>query len=376
MGFHLQNGYRLSPMNLSQLQSFCMEVRNVIVNEHQKLYAAYLASECVSIMDEAVLYSEQKFRELLSLRCSFEEQKKISDPDFLNLSQGLISTVWNRTEERIKEIERTKQRDPEIDFSFNFTVIPDGDELYALIFTEQQQLISVWESFQEVSSFAYHDHSNPPDTLSKDEWENRRQVWERILNNNIPNLSGFHIECIPSFYAPIEISAILLSLPSFETRVHRESEKLLMERKFNEYKLQQSKESLDDYHTLIRQVNHIQRWMRTEEGKEELHKTQQEVQLLLKPTFTAENLLNPISSHLSLHRNVLACIKLCPNYQKVIEQINHTVHILLKMDVIQQWTITFQEKIETLHGKPLTNAEIKDISRHLWQKSLTKQSKK
>jgi hypothetical protein len=100
-----------------------------------------------------------------------------------------------RSLDTIKDTIDTKRtRVPGADFACDIAFLEDPQDhaLYALLFSERPEYRAAWESFEEVTPFAYWDNTDRPEEVTAEEWELRRQTWDRVLpyDDDIPSQRG------------------------------------------------------------------------------------------------------------------------------------------------------------------------------------------
>ena len=362
MGINIGNGYRLSTMTLSELQHFCESVRKIMSSLHREMYIKHLASNCTKIIDMAAIYPEDRFRVLLGSHFLHDDTR--IDPDYIHL-QGTVAALTRRSlEHRTLNIEQTNRRDPEVDFSFNFNVIPYENELFALIYTEQEEMRKRWESLSEVTEFRYFNHTDAPDGIDQDQWDARYTLWKKVLQGDVPNLRGFQVQCTPVQDVRINLEDLLPYVPQLQNRINRESKNLLLDRKFFDLKDQYGNEK--DHFILF---NEAERWMRSEDGKDELARVHTELSTKLKSDLSVIDFSSPISSHLHLKNDPIASSKLCAGYVSLIKQIQANTAITIKLNLIDEWIQRSQVDIESFMDRPLNELDVDAVTKHIWRKS-------
>ena len=76
------------------------------------------------------------------------------------------------------------RRVPLLDLTFSYTVMDDPADpgwLYATLYTEQPVFEQVWLETPGVEAFPYWNNSDRPDELTEAAWDERRDIWERVL---------------------------------------------------------------------------------------------------------------------------------------------------------------------------------------------------
>lgn len=97
-------------------------------------------------------------------------------------------------EEAAEIIEKKGRRVPPLDFQCEIQFLadsanPDGP-IYALLYTEREDYRQEFESIAGVEFWGYWNNTDQPDDVTDAEWDERRQVWDRILGWDAPVTRG------------------------------------------------------------------------------------------------------------------------------------------------------------------------------------------
>jgi hypothetical protein len=92
-----------------------------------------------------------------------------------------------------RDADRQGLRHPRSDFGCEVTMLHDEDDntsVYLLLYTEQAGIRDAFEHIDGVTSYGYWNNSDQPDDVSDDDWQARRDTWERILGDDTPGERG------------------------------------------------------------------------------------------------------------------------------------------------------------------------------------------
>lgn len=189
--------------------------------------------------------------------------------------------------DRVKKIEREGTRDPRRDFSFSVSVIPVGEQLLALLFTENEALQKTFASAPEVAPFPYWNHSDRPKKVTEAEWEERRRLWDEALaGSGIPSANGFTLELRDVIIFGTSIEGFVCPTPEVRAREHAVNAVLGRRIRPMVKKCQAAKERVASH-----EVMEALRWVeRDEEGQAVVAAEVAIVAAKLKPEITLEDL--------------------------------------------------------------------------------------
>jgi len=223
----IYNGYRIDKCSLSELQAFCMRLRDRMEQVYEMLYASKVMKEAVDIIDEGALLNAG-----LYVRRDIDKEvlRAIDNPK----SSPLWSAMW-MVHERSNKIKETMKRDTAYDFDCQITFIPKKDKILAMIFTEQRLLEEVFSGHlsiaapRQVHKYGYWDNSDKPDCVSEEEWDKRAQDWDDVY---ITAMSGFSVQCTPVYLPMLQWDALFRKAqkPTYKERVDRHVFNLMLKR--------------------------------------------------------------------------------------------------------------------------------------------------
>src|SRR3546814_10315192 len=117
----------------------------------------------------------------------------------------------------------SRRRVPQVDFDFEMTLHPFKGRVYGIAFSEQSDWLAAWMQKPGVEPFAYWDHTDPDEGLSRAEWRRRGRIWSAILDRNggTPAMSGFTAQCTPPHAPSPKPAEVVRQVASFEDRLNR-----------------------------------------------------------------------------------------------------------------------------------------------------------
>jgi hypothetical protein len=125
---------------------------------------------------------------------------------------------------------------------FDIAVFPHGQRIYGITFGWMAYQ-SLWESKLFVQAWGYWNNTDKPDEVSAEEWRYRRKVWDKILGDTSPAMTGFIAQCIDTYDTHVGPEAIVENAPDFDARVRTLAADLM----FVAYKRYSNKEGMDAF---------------------------------------------------------------------------------------------------------------------------------
>ena len=154
-----------------------------------------------------------------------------------------LSRAYASVRQRVEEIARTDQRDPEVDARFDVVLCDDGAHVIAMSFTEHDEWFRDLLSLPGAEDFCYWNGSDRPEQVSAEDWDMRRRTYERILSRD-PHSRPAGCGVTLSFQKPLgapPIERILERIPSLEVRALRMARQVILA----EWASEQEEGSLD-----------------------------------------------------------------------------------------------------------------------------------
>ena len=114
------------------------------------------------------------------------------DADFLTVALDKMSEVQ-------REVRKTGCLEPDVDMSLTLTFFPYKEVTLGMAFAANQKLLKLTSSLPGWTDYHYQNQTDPPDTVTEQEWVGRKKVWDEVLlsRSGIPNREGFTIQVLP-----------------------------------------------------------------------------------------------------------------------------------------------------------------------------------
>lgn len=135
-----------------------------------------------------------------------------------------VSVAWSEIRDGQREIWRSGYRDPEVDFQCELSVLRDPSDLdgprYGLLFTERSEYTAAFEALPGVEAWSYWNDADGPDEVPEEEWDARREVWDRVLPwDAVPASIGVSWKLLGMYdaFRPTR-EEVLAAVPSAEQR--------------------------------------------------------------------------------------------------------------------------------------------------------------
>lgn len=169
MSTNIHNGYRLVGVEApAALFALLADLR-------RRLDVVYEAAYLRAVVEIAVAHADR-----LLLGDAMDEEMKdlpLADSSPLFCASFHIDRVW-------REVIRRGRRAPELDFQCEVFLYADPTSrspLYGLLVTERDDYRQAWEETPGVEPWPYWNSTDRPCELSPQEWEDRRETWDRVL---------------------------------------------------------------------------------------------------------------------------------------------------------------------------------------------------
>lgn len=129
--------------------------------------------------------------------------------------------------DRQREVQRTRRRDPKIDFDLSLCLVADPADgrLHGLIYTEQDAWEALGRGKPEVEDLSWWPHADRPANVEAAVWTARRETWRRLLGpSGVPARGGRTAEITAPLPArlmdPVRATAVAALAPDWEARRH------------------------------------------------------------------------------------------------------------------------------------------------------------
>lgn len=272
---HIEHGTRVRVKTLSALNALVLDFRRQVEAIARNVYQQKCAELVYHILDEAVLQpTYDSFVDAVRREYAtgpIESPRPFPDTDLRWIVRHIIA-------DHQATIVRTQERDPAYDWGCHLTTIPHRTGTYVLLYAESDAYHEVWRALPGVEDFAYWNHTDPPEGMSRARWERRRQRWHELLPDGVPSQSGMTI----TVYDPLtdwenrfwEVAP--KDIPDYEARVsHWAFDRAVAE--------QWAQEPPEDrgFQTVFR----TERWIKTPEGAERWDAIKQNIRAVIPPTW-------------------------------------------------------------------------------------------
>lgn len=138
--------------------------------------------------------------------------------------QNYVSVAWREIKEEQKNV-KLGNREPDVDFGFETSLIVHAKNIYMTVHTEQPLYLKAWEAIPNIMDFSYWNNTDKPDDVSAKDWARRKKVWSTIFSGSVrcPDDAGIGINLLSvegSWKWPKE-EDILANVPTLDERVER-----------------------------------------------------------------------------------------------------------------------------------------------------------
>lgn len=110
----------------------------------------------------------------------------IDQPAEPTTAAGLASQIFREIDERFKNIQTTKARDPAVDTSFELYLFPNGDNTLVIPNCEQEAMIELLEADGWLTDYHWQNATDKPAEISDEEWDKREVDWDKVMPTGVP----------------------------------------------------------------------------------------------------------------------------------------------------------------------------------------------
>lgn len=210
MSTKLHHGYRLAegvdPFD------FLTAIRAHIDPVRDRADARVLAERAVAIIDKAAVHGLTTH----------------AGDDLADLMKTPLTSAYLAWEDEQAKLRETDRRQDPNRFKLSFGRDPLTGRYGVLLFADERTLIAAFEAMTEVEGYGYWNNSDRPDGVTKDEWDERREFWDRVLPGYTPPAVAMLSWMLRSTYDPglMRLASkrsplVLEEMPDLERRARR-----------------------------------------------------------------------------------------------------------------------------------------------------------
>lgn len=138
---------------------------------------------------------QRLYHERLAMLAHAFQQGEAPGLGFEDPSGGVpILKAWRLLDEGHTKIRASGHRNPILDLELDACFLRDGDQLYAMLYTEQDAYRAAYPALFE--HWPYWNNTDRPDDVTEDEWDERRDTWDRVVGWDPPARRGLGWELI------------------------------------------------------------------------------------------------------------------------------------------------------------------------------------
>lgn len=146
---------------------------------------------------------------------------------------------WQYVTERYRTIYKQGKRNPTFDFDVHISAFPRPDQTLFTFYCEESahpEVLAEWEATPGIEYFGYWNNTDPDESCSEMEWQERKRLWEEVLPlGSIPAIKGFTTELMGEFGLPFPTAdAILPFVKSREARAKQWAEDMITRERLQE----------------------------------------------------------------------------------------------------------------------------------------------
>ena len=277
---------------LSEARDIIFKFKEKVIEHYRKKYYELLAEGVVGIYDDAMMGRKVGY----SFPDSFKKDVMHKIDSFSERKSSLVYRVHHAIERKSELFKEQSLRGHiywRFDFDCNVSIIPSNDEVFVLIYTQDQEVKNMFSNMDEIEEYGYWDNVDPPDDLTAEQWDARGEEWEVALPGiGIPSKCGFSIDVVSEVFDiiclmrmhnddPNPIDEVINYLPDYKDRVSRMSRIVLGEKWDRDHK--EETNDLKWYQSLKK----FEKWM--EDNPEIVKKNEEKVSAILKEDLTLDD---------------------------------------------------------------------------------------
>lgn len=177
MSTKIYTGRRYKATTLYELDEFRKKVRETLMPVARELYNKAFAKKFISKYDKATIANEE-----------------------IN-TRTMKFNVWQELGQLMKKHSDSEYNGTWADFTFSMSIMIDGDYLLLMPFSQyDSDYLAALDSIEGVEEYGYWNNTDPLDTVTDEEWQERGEAWDRVLPGaGIPLENGFTFELFSLF---------------------------------------------------------------------------------------------------------------------------------------------------------------------------------
>jgi len=176
MSTKIYNAYRTS-LSLEKLLIKFKEAQPTFQSLKEKKYYTFWFNKTIELYDE---YKFGFFKPELNPLPQWIKNK--------SEKQILLYQIYKYVEENIiiEKVNNFKNshREPDLDYMFSVVILPKGRKNLVLAFTDDKEMLDIFEKFDFLEDYHYQNSTDKPDNISQRNWNKRRKDWDYVLGGN------------------------------------------------------------------------------------------------------------------------------------------------------------------------------------------------
>jgi hypothetical protein len=280
MSTKIGHGYLITLNGLNEIHNMLMEFRRRVEEKMIELLHRTMAEDIAAIIDTVTI--RENYMDVLK---SDYEVRSHPKPD----DSALLIAYLHAQKQNELVINHHSDADPRYNFHCNVTIIPTESKVFALLHSENEEYNQIWESMNGVQAYPYYNHSERPEDVTEEEWEQRKEDWDLAFSESvIPSLSGLVFRCI--LYLPqVDLEKIIPYLPSLDERVSQHAYDQTLSGQMANIKNNSEDELMGPFYA-------AKKWLGTEEGKSSYNLNKELLLCVLRARIDLEDMRKPIQS--------------------------------------------------------------------------------
>lgn len=181
--------------------------------------------------------STERLATLCAERLVAEIDKAVAEG--LPVPANTLSKARRAIDDEQAHIEKTKERNPTVDFDFEVSLLPFEGKIYGMVRCEHAPWISIFKRTVPVKDFSYWDNTDKPSRISREDWNERERVWENIFkDSHIINQNSLEVICTIPRYRQVGAAknftaAVLKKIPSRDKRAYKIAKDRIFQRQID-----------------------------------------------------------------------------------------------------------------------------------------------